>query len=485
MTKKLMSIGILIILMVNLFPIIGNGVQASSDIAIISSTNITASDAKKWAESKGATSTFISLADLYWAYASSCGGVNPAVAYAQAAVETGYGKFGGVLDASYKNPCGLKNSAGGGDYDPSAHKVFSSWDAGVQAQLDHLALYAGASGYPRNNTGDPRHFAYLKGKATTVLGLGGNWAPRSSYGSKVLNLYNEMEAIAGTTPSSYSPVVNNNNTQEINNSYIPNRGSSSVNIIKKITYDNIGSIDISDAMSSASNTLDVKGWALSKSGIKEIKIYVNNNYVKSADYGQARKDIAKQYGQYSEASNCGYSTSLDISDFPEGEITLKIVQVGNDNTEYSVEKKVFINKNGSMINIDAPNGEKGIKGNLMIISGWMLNKEEIKEINIYLDDKYIGKANYGVTRKDIGKLFSNYKNDNSGYSAIINLSQKGTGTKHLKIEQVTVSGIKSTVTKQIVIPEGLDDNEIVKNISILDDIMSLNSEAASENNKYC
>lgn len=476
MKKKLMSIGILIILMFSLFSIVDKGVQASSDVAIISSTGITVSDAKRWAESKGATSTFISLADLYWVYAGSCGGVNPAVAYAQAAVETGYGKFTGVLDASYKNPCGLKNSAGGGDYDPNAHKVFSSWDAGVQAHLDHLALYAGASGYPRSNTGDPRHFAYLKGKATTVLGLSGNWAPSSSYGSKVLNLYNEMEAIAGTTPSSY--------TQATTSSYTPNRGSSSVNIIKKVTYDNIGKIDTPDVMDSASNNLDIRGWALCKSGIKEVKVYINNNYIKSADYGQARNDVKKEYGQYSEAGKCGYSTSLDISELPEGEVTLKIVQVGNDDTEYSVEKKVFINKNGSIINIDTPNGENGIKGSLMIISGWMLNKEEIKEINIYLDDKYIGKANYGIAREDIAKSFSSYNNDNSGYSAIINLSQKGTGTKNLKIEQVTVSGIKSTVTKQIVIPEGIDERIIVKNISILDDVISLNSEAASKN-KYC
>lgn len=78
--------------------------------------------------------------------------------------ETGYGKFGGVLDESYHNPCGMKTSSGGGDYDPNAHQKFNSWDEGVQAHLDHLALYAGADGYPKSDTFDPRHFVTIKGR---------------------------------------------------------------------------------------------------------------------------------------------------------------------------------------------------------------------------------------------------------------------------------------------------------------------------------
>ena len=84
-------------------------IKAIDDIQIISSTKITANEAKIWAKRKGATDTFIGLADLYWKYSSSNGNVNPAVAYVQAAVETGYGKFGGVIDESYKNPLHFHN----------------------------------------------------------------------------------------------------------------------------------------------------------------------------------------------------------------------------------------------------------------------------------------------------------------------------------------------------------------------------------------
>ena len=120
-----------------------NGV---GDINIISQTSITVERAQEWAKSKNATEAFIALAPLYEKYAKKRGGVNWAVAYVQAAKETGYGRFSGVLDESFHNPCGLKNPAGGGDYDPDSHKRFDNWDQGVMAHLDHLALYAGAQG---------------------------------------------------------------------------------------------------------------------------------------------------------------------------------------------------------------------------------------------------------------------------------------------------------------------------------------------------
>ncbi|NFT06123.1 cell wall hydrolase [Clostridium botulinum] len=162
------------------------------DINIISETEATASNAKKWAKTKGATEEFLSLADLYWKYSETCGDVNPAIAYVQSAKETGFGRFGGVLDSSFRNPCGMKTSQGGSDGDKNAHKKFNTWDEGVQAHMDHLALYAGANGYPKSDTYDPRHFISIKGKSPTVNSLGGKWAPSLTYGEEVNKYYIEL-----------------------------------------------------------------------------------------------------------------------------------------------------------------------------------------------------------------------------------------------------------------------------------------------------
>jgi glucan-binding YG repeat protein len=198
---------------------------ATTDFKIISDTEVTAKDAEKWAKSKGATEAFIGLADLYYEYAPKHGDVNPAIAYVQAAKETGFGRFGGVIDESYKNPCGLKIAAGGGDTDPNAHQKFKTWDQGVQAHLDHLALYAGAKGYPKDatDTYDPRHYATRKGVAPTVNSLGTNWAPSPTYGEEVSKLYQNLMDFAGVK---YEKDQENSNTDsDATSNSVPNPGT--------------------------------------------------------------------------------------------------------------------------------------------------------------------------------------------------------------------------------------------------------------------
>lgn len=207
-----------------LFPTL-NVQAATTDFKIISDTEVTAKDAEKWAKSKGATETFINLADLYFEYSPEHGDVNPAIAYVQAAKETGFGRFGGVIDESYKNPCGLKTATGGGDTDPNAHQKFKTWDQGVQAHLDHLALYAGAKGYPKDadDTYDPRHYVTVKGKSTTVNSLGGKWAPSSTYGEEVSKLYQDLMDSAGVEYEKDQDDFNDNDTDETSNA-VPNPG---------------------------------------------------------------------------------------------------------------------------------------------------------------------------------------------------------------------------------------------------------------------
>jgi N-acetylmuramoyl-L-alanine amidase len=159
---------------------------------IVAEPSATTSAASTWAKRKGATDEFVGLAALYWQLASMHGGVDPAVAYAQAAKETGRGRFGGVIDASFHNPCGLKRREGGDNSDPKAHARFRSWRIGITAHLDHLALYAGSPGYPRPTTPDPRHFPQLRGQAITVEALGGKWAPSPTYGKEIVKAVREM-----------------------------------------------------------------------------------------------------------------------------------------------------------------------------------------------------------------------------------------------------------------------------------------------------
>lgn len=183
---------VLVCLSISMIKVFKPNLDEQDDIQIISSTIVPKGVAKEWAKQRGATNEFIKLADLYWKLSAENGDVNPALAYVQSAKETNFGRFTGVLDASYRNPCGLKTTQGGGDKEPSAHKRFETWEEGVTAHLDHLALYAGAEAYPKEETPDPRHFSTIYGKAMTAVELGGKWAPDATYGEEIMTLYNDL-----------------------------------------------------------------------------------------------------------------------------------------------------------------------------------------------------------------------------------------------------------------------------------------------------
>ncbi|MDL2224580.1 glucosaminidase domain-containing protein [Bacteroidales bacterium OttesenSCG-928-M06] len=148
---------------------------------------------KAWAKAKGATLHFIGLADIFWTTCISLG-VDPVVAYCQSGKETGYGKYNGAVSLKHKNTCGLKKENRNDD-NPEDHAVFATWEDGIMAHVEHLALYAGASGFPKKESErkDTRHYGYLKGQAKTVEELGGKWAVSKTYGIEIVALMKEVK----------------------------------------------------------------------------------------------------------------------------------------------------------------------------------------------------------------------------------------------------------------------------------------------------
>ena len=162
------------------------------DQAILSEPTATVEQAMKWARRQGAADEFVQLAPVFWA-AGEATGVNPVIGYAQSFLETGGFNWQGVVDGSYHNPAGLKTTEGGGDYESSAHMRFASWEEGIRAQFEHLALYAGAEGYPLQDPVDPRHFDWLLGTGPTVGTMAASWATAGHYADTLTELIDRIE----------------------------------------------------------------------------------------------------------------------------------------------------------------------------------------------------------------------------------------------------------------------------------------------------
>lgn len=116
--------------------------------------------------------------------------INSDVAFAQMCLETGYLRFGGLVQPEFHNYCGL------GAMD-SEHpgEVFPTAQLGVRAHIQHLQAYATTEDVLLNNELiDPRYNWVHKTKfIEDIWGLSGTWATDPSYSQKIDSILNRME----------------------------------------------------------------------------------------------------------------------------------------------------------------------------------------------------------------------------------------------------------------------------------------------------
>lgn len=174
---------------------------------IINKPSITINECREWLKTKKECNEIVfELLDIIWE-ASIRNGIDPCVLLAQSLIETNYfmsekhvknHNTGSLKDVNYKYGMFLGYE---GDTE------FRTWEGGITAHSDHLALYAGVKGFPKYNpngninndgfditglTTDPMHFRYLMGACTKVEYLSGDWAETDDYGDQIVELVNEM-----------------------------------------------------------------------------------------------------------------------------------------------------------------------------------------------------------------------------------------------------------------------------------------------------
>ncbi len=171
--------------------------SADQEEMITTSTPLTGSPtislpaALKWAEGNKAHRSFIDIAPLYWEYGEKIG-IRPEVLYAQAAYETGFGSFSGLVPSEYNNWAGIKIGSSSGD-EPEDYEQFDTPAEGARAHFNHIAAYVGL-----DPLGEPhdRYYVIVRaswaGTIETVEELSGIWAPSSTYHQRIVEMLAEM-----------------------------------------------------------------------------------------------------------------------------------------------------------------------------------------------------------------------------------------------------------------------------------------------------
>ncbi len=119
-------------------------------------------------------------------------GINSDLAFAQMCLETGFLKFGGLVQEDFHNYCGL----GAMDAEHPGEK-FENEQMGIRAHIQHLQAYATREDVILNNELiDPRYNWVHKSKfVQDIWGLAGTWATDPDYGHKINAILERMETI--------------------------------------------------------------------------------------------------------------------------------------------------------------------------------------------------------------------------------------------------------------------------------------------------
>ena len=117
-------------------------------------------------------------------------GINSDVVFAQMCLETGFLRFGGLVQPEFHNYCGL----GAMDADHPG-EIFETEELGVRAHIQHLQAYATKEETQlHKELVDPRYNWVHKTKyIDDIFGLTGTWATDPHYGEKIDNLITAME----------------------------------------------------------------------------------------------------------------------------------------------------------------------------------------------------------------------------------------------------------------------------------------------------
>lgn len=156
---------------------------------IIDRAKITIPQAVKWLKDRRAHQRMIDVTHVWFQECATLG-VEPSIAIAQAAHETGFGHYSGVVPPEFNNWAGIKTAQGGDNYDPNAHAKFPSAQVGIRAQVEHLHLYAKGA-VPHSV--DPRHFVWLAGVAPHLEHPRFTWAG-DGYGSRLIPKVEQLRA---------------------------------------------------------------------------------------------------------------------------------------------------------------------------------------------------------------------------------------------------------------------------------------------------
>ena len=209
----------------------------------------------------------------------------------------------------------------------------------------------------------------------------------------------------------------------------------------------IGYIDTTFDGSTINGNTNIKGWFLDDSGVSKIEVLVDGKSIGTAQYGSYRPDVQKVFPDYQNA-NSGYHYSLDTKQIADGQHTLTVQETGMDGNTKILTSMINIMNFPTNGYIDTPAIRATIKGDAKV-TGWFLDNSGVSKIEVLVDGKSMGTAQYGSYRPDVQKVFPDYQNADSGYQFTLNTNILSNGLHSLTVQETGNNGTITNINSQV------------------------------------
>lgn len=191
-----------------------------------------------------------------------------------------------------------------------------------------------------------------------------------------------------------------------------------------------------------SDSVLVKGWALSTGGIQKVEIGINEETVGEAEYGKNRQDVYNAYPQYNNL-NSGYEYKVNTNDLSVGKNDVMVTVTNTNGQQRVMSSSIIVPEVApdlpTIFVVDTLSNGAELKSEHKI-SGWALSSNPVNKIEVIVDNNVVGTANIGETRTDVGKAYPQYKNNNAGFSYTLNTENLAEGPHTVLLRMTNSKG---------------------------------------------
>ena len=190
--------------------------------------------------------------------------------------------------------------------------------------------------------------------------------------------------------------------------------------------------------------------------VSKVDLYVDDEFVATADLSQPRYDILQAYPWYAGTpySRPGFATSFDSRDYSDGVHTLFIRVTFSDSTVEDFGLRSFTVDNdlnqAPFGALELPGSNQPMNG-VFPVTGWVIDDESVAFVEVMVDGLAMGNAVLGVHRPDIAHMFpSDPDAEYAGFVRMLNTTELNNGIHVLAVRAVDNEGASRVIGRRFV-----------------------------------